>query len=99
MPKETFWDSSLEETGHPPVLTVAWGGEQPAVTLNDVEFDRSEINRLIRDLVRARNATWGADEGDSKTRTVTIKINADTSDFTEAIERLKRSVKDISPLA
>jgi len=64
MPKETFWDSAtaVEGDDSEPILTVTWGNDQPTVHLNGIEFDRSGINRLIRALVRARNATYGADE-------------------------------------
>lgn len=65
MPKETFWDSAtaVENDGvSEPVLTVSWGGELPAVKLNGIESDRSGVNRLIRALRRARDATFGADE-------------------------------------
>ena len=64
MPKETFWDSSTAVEGDEsePILTVGWGSDNPpSLTLNDVEFDRSGINRLIQTLVKARNATFGLD--------------------------------------
>lgn len=64
MPKETFWDSatSVEGDESDPIVTVTWGGDQPAVQINGVEFDRSGTNRLIRALRRARDSTFGADE-------------------------------------
>lgn len=64
MPKETFWDSStaVEGDNSEPVILLTWGGDQPAVLINGVEFDRSGTNRLIRSLKRARDATFGADE-------------------------------------
>lgn len=65
MPKETFWNSAtaVENDGvSEPVLTVTWHGDNPGVYLNGVASDRSGINRLIRTLRRARDATYGADE-------------------------------------
>lgn len=64
MPKETYWDSAtaVEGDGSEPVLTLCWGDSQPEVTLNGVVFDRSGLNRLLGDLKRARNATYGEDE-------------------------------------
>lgn len=65
MPKETFWNSAtaVENDGvSEPVLTVTWHGDTPATYLNGIEFDRSGINRLIRTLRRARDATYGADD-------------------------------------
>lgn len=61
MPKETFWDAAAVDGDgvSEPVLTVAWGG---AVFINGSGIDRSGINRLIRALRRARDATYGADE-------------------------------------
>lgn len=64
MPKETFWDSAnaVKNDGvSEPVLTVTWGSEQPVVNINGTPIDRSGVNRLIRALRRARDATYGAD--------------------------------------
>lgn len=57
MPKEKFYSA----TGQEPMLAIAWHGEQPAVEVNGVEFDRSAVNRLIRVLRKARNQTFGED--------------------------------------
>ena len=68
MPKETFWDAAnaVENDGvSEPVLTITWstpGTPGHGTRLNDVDFDRSGINRLIRTLRRARDATHRADE-------------------------------------
>ena len=101
MPKETFWDSAtaVEGDDSEPILTVTWGNEQPAVHLNGIEFDRSGINRLIHHLVRARNSTWGADEGDRTVRTVTIKVDADMTGFTESLETARKQIKQISHIS
>jgi hypothetical protein len=63
MPKETFWDSSTAVEGDEsePILTLTWG-DQSTVRVNGVDFDRSAINRLVRSLRRARDATYGVDE-------------------------------------
>lgn len=94
MPAEKFYPATaVENDGSEPTLTVGWGGDTPAVTLNGVESDRSGINRLIDVLVRARNATFGAD-ADGKGRTVTVTLKADTSEFEatmrEAEDRVRR---------
>lgn len=65
MPKENFYDSKtrVQGDGLPPELVVSWGEEDgPKVTINDVEYDRSGVNRLIAALRKARNQTFGADE-------------------------------------
>lgn len=61
MPKESFW-SPVQIEGEKPELTVAWGTTPtPGVHLNDMELDRSGLNRLITALRRARDAVYGAD--------------------------------------
>lgn len=94
MPKETFWDSStaIEGDGTEPILTVRWGGEAPSVTLNDVQFDRAGINRLVDALVRARNATFGAD-ADGNRRTVKVAITADTTEWDAALKRMRADIE------
>lgn len=64
MPKENFYDSStrVEGDGLPPELVVSWGENQPQVTINEIAYDRSALNRLISTLRRARNQTYGADK-------------------------------------
>ncbi len=55
MPKEKFYaKTAVEGDGQPPALTVAWGAEQPEVTINDVEYDASGLRRLITALRRAQ---------------------------------------------
>lgn len=63
MPAEKFYDSDtrVEGDGLPPDLIVAWGGNQPAVTVNGVAYDRSGLNRLIAALKRGRDSMFGAD--------------------------------------
>lgn len=61
MPVEKFWhDGAIE--GDAPDLTIRWGEELPAVTINGGGMDRSGLNRLISSLRRARNQTYGIDE-------------------------------------
>ena len=63
MPKESFYDSvRVEGDGIPPDLVVLWGLDQPQVTINDVVYDRSGLNRLIGVLRKARDRTYGRDE-------------------------------------
>lgn len=63
MPAEKFWPATaIEGDNSEPTLTVAWGAEQPGVTLNGATSDRSGINRLIRVLRNARDRTYGRDE-------------------------------------
>ena len=64
MPKENFYDSStrIEGDGLPPDLGVAWGSNQPEVTINEIAYDRSGLNRLIAALRKARDQTYGRDE-------------------------------------
>ena len=63
MPKENFYDSNrVHGDGLPPNLVVAWGEDQPEVTINAIHYDRSGLNRLISTLRKARNQTYGADE-------------------------------------
>lgn len=71
MPAEKFYPSTAVE-GEPPseLLTIRWGQENAGVAaLLEVDgvggliaLDRSGINRLIKTLRRARDATFGADE-------------------------------------
>ena len=63
MPKEKFYSQyAVEGDGSKPELTVSWGEISPEVFINGTSFDRSALNRLIRTLTKARNATYGADE-------------------------------------
>lgn len=63
MPKETFWPAaSVEGDGSEPTFTVTWGSEVPGVYLNGIYFERSALNRLVRVIRRARDASFGSDE-------------------------------------
>lgn len=63
MPKENFFDSTrVEGDGNPPDLVVAWGTDDPKVTINTIVYDRSGLNRLISTLRKARDRTYGRDE-------------------------------------
>lgn len=63
MPKEKFYDQhSVEGDGSLPHLVVIWGIDLPQVKVNDVVYDRSGLNRLIKTLRKARNQTFGMDE-------------------------------------
>lgn len=64
MPASKFYPIGSVE-GDDPFLYVGWanpGNSLTGVTVNAVELDRSGLNRLIRDLRRARDATYGKDE-------------------------------------
>lgn len=63
MPKEKFYDSTrIDGNSLPPELEIAWGLAQPQVTINNIAYDRSGLNRMISVLRKARNQTYGADE-------------------------------------
>lgn len=63
MPKENFYDSTRTEgDGYPADLIITWGMDQPEVKINDIAYDRSALNRLIKVLRKARNQTYGCDE-------------------------------------
>lgn len=60
MPKENhYWSGQTENDGQKPDLTITWGNNE--VTLNEHPVDRSALNRLINNLRRARNKTYGKD--------------------------------------
>lgn len=70
MPAEKFYPSTAIEGEPSDHLEIRWGAENPGVhailevdgTGALITLDRSGINRLIRSLRRARDATYGADE-------------------------------------
>lgn len=90
MPKEKFHNPVVEnENDNEPILTVAWHNNCPCgdsfVSLNNIKFERTTINRLINTLVKARNSTWGPDQNSSD-RVVRVKLIADTSEYVASIE-------------
>lgn len=63
MPKEKFYaPTAVEGDDTLPVVTVAWGDEDPQVMINGAPFDRSGLNRLINAARKARDQTYGRDE-------------------------------------
>lgn len=70
MPAEKFYPSTAIEGQPSDHLEIKWHGNNPGVQiLIEVDglgatwfADRSAINRMIRSLRRARDATFGADE-------------------------------------
>lgn len=65
MPAEKFYRHTATPNDEPD-LVIAWGtGDEagpPQVLVNDVVYDRSALNRMIRALRRARDQVYGADE-------------------------------------
>lgn len=70
MPAEKFYPPAAVEGQPSDHLEIAWNRDYPAVyatlvigeAATGIELDRSAINRMIRALRRARDATYGADE-------------------------------------
>lgn len=70
MPAEKFYPSTAVEGEPSDLFEIAWHRDYPGVyaTLrigdiaSGIDLDRSGINRLIRTLRRARDATYGSDE-------------------------------------
>lgn len=70
MPAEKFYPPTAVEGQDGDHLAIAWGGRSPSVVIDlkvaglngGFPLDRSGINRMIRALRRARDATYGADE-------------------------------------
>jgi len=60
MPAEKFWKPTRIE-GDEPDLTISWGDGSMTVNIGGIESDRSGVNRAIRALRRARDATFGPD--------------------------------------
>jgi hypothetical protein len=65
MPKEKFYGGTPENTEE--WFTVTWGTDandwhKAPVMVAGISTDRSSLNRLIKTLRRARDATYGADE-------------------------------------
>lgn len=84
MPKESFWDSMSAVEGDDPILTVAWG--DGTVRINDVIFDASALERLQTTLRRATGSN----------RNITVTLHAETSQFTEAMERAAEVVRQVA---
>lgn len=70
MPAEKFYPSTAVEGQPSDHLEIAWHRDYPGVhatlvigkAASGIELDRSAINRMIRSLRRARDATFGSDE-------------------------------------
>jgi len=70
MPAEKFYPSTAVEGQPSDHLEVSWHRDYPGVfatliiggAASGIDLDRSGINRMIRALRRARDATYGADE-------------------------------------
>ena len=70
MPAEKFYPHTAIEGQPSDHLEIRWGADNPGVhIIQEVDgigsawgLDRSGINRLIRSLRRARDATYGSDE-------------------------------------
>ena len=67
MPKDKFYASPSDRKWLAPkeasgdVFAVSWGSEHPGVTIAGVNMDRSELNRLILLVRKARDQVFGAD--------------------------------------
>lgn len=70
MPADKFYPSAAIEGQPSDHLEIAWHRDYPGVhatlvigkSASGIDLDRSGINRMIRTLRRARDATYGADE-------------------------------------
>lgn len=65
MPKEKFYGGTVENLEE--MFTVTWGADaddwhKAPVMVAGISTDRSGLNRLIKTLRRARDATYGSDE-------------------------------------
>lgn len=60
MPNEKhYWSGQIENDGRAPDLIISWANDADLVTLNGHQVDHSSVDRLIKNLKRARRMTRG----------------------------------------